>query len=473
MESGDKPIVVAGSGRARTRTSMRKPERLLRYWFTFDESVTRRDYLRHGGALVLLKYAVDAALVLAATGNFWSPLDYFRSAPFLIDNRLEGAAGFLAPSLVAWTLPFLWIGISLTIRRLLDAGWSAWWSLLFFVPLLNYALIAVLLAVPGAPPRLHLAAPLDAAAPRLPRALLSIAFGALFGLLMVAMAVFWIESYGLALFMGTPFVIGLVTAYVLCRQYPASLVETIEVVFMTVVLTAGAGLVIGLEGAVCLAMAAPLALVIAWMGGVTGRFMASIGESPGRGAALIIVLLPGGAALESGDHPAALREVTTAVVIDAPAEQVWDHVVSFSPMPAPRAIVFRLGVAYPVRAEIRGEGVGAIRYCVFSTGAFVEPITAWEPGSRLAFDVIESPRPLEELSIRPVSPPHLDGYLLPRRGEFRLVPLDDGRTRLEGSTWYEQRLRPAGYWVLFSDYLIGRIHRRVLEHIRAEAEGWP
>jgi hypothetical protein len=126
-----------------------------------------------------------------------------------------------------------------------------------------------------------------------------------------------------------------------------------------------------------------------------------------------------------------------------------------------------------MRAEIEGSGVGAIRLCVFSTGAFVEPITAWEPGRRLSFDVIESPPPLRELSFRDVKPPHLDGYLVPRRGEFRLVELPDGWTRLEGSTWYEQRLRPEGYWVVFSDFVIGRVHRRVLEHIKAVSEAAP
>lgn len=447
---------------------MRRPAELLSYWLTFEEPVTRRAYIRHGVVLMLLKYCVDALLVALATGNFWTPLDYFRSPPFLISNRFGDSASFLAPALSAWTLPFLWIGISMTIRRLLDAGWSAWWSLLFFIPLLNYALITALCAAPAAagPVREH--SPTDSAVPRLPSALLSIAFGALFGLLMLAFAALWLESYGLALFMGTPFSIGLVTAYVLCRQYPASARETLEVVFMTVVMTAGGALVIGIEGAVCLAMAAPLGLVLAWMGGVVGRFMANTGEAPSRGAMMIAVLLPGGAAVESGEHPATLREVSTAVIVDAPPEDVWEHVIAFSPMPPPRALVFRLGVAYPVRAEIRGAGVGAIRYCVFSTGAFVEPITIWQPGERLAFDVIESPRPLNELSIRDTAPPHLDGYLLPRRGEFRLIPLPDGRTRLEGSTWYEQRLRPEGYWVIFSDYLIGRIHRQVLEHIRLE-----
>lgn len=450
--------------------SRRTTSELLRYWFTFEDPVTRRDYLRHGAALMLVKYGVDALLVFSATGNIWTPLDYFRSPPFLIAHRFDASAAFLAPTLVAWTLPFLWVGISMTIRRLLDAGWSAWWSLLFFVPLLNYILIAVLCA---APPAVSLRQPRvapDAAVPRLPGALLSIAFGALLGLFMLSLAVFWFESYGLALFMGTPFVIGLITAYVLCRQYPASLLETIEVVFMTIVMTAGAGLVVGIEGAVCFAMAAPLGLVVAWMGGIAGRFMANMGEAPTRGAVLIAVLLPGGAAVEAGDHTASLREVTTSVIIDASPADVWDHVVAFPPIAEPRSLLFRLGIAYPVHAEIRGTGVGAIRFCVFSTGAFVEPITAWEPGSRLAFDVVESPRPLEELSIRDTSPPHLDGYLVPRAGEFRLVPLPDGRTRLEGSTWYEQRLRPEGYWVLFSDHLIGRIHHRVLEHIKAEAE---
>jgi hypothetical protein len=149
---------------------------------------------------------------------------------------------------------------------------------------------------------------------------------------------------------------------------------------------------------------------------------------------------------------------------------VWNHVVAFSPIPEPTSLLFRLGLAYPTHAEIRGSGVGAVRYCHFSTGTFVEPITVWEPGRRLAFDVTESPRPLNELTPWDVAPPHLEGYLVSKAGEFRLVPLEGGRTRLEGSTWYEQRLRPEGYWVVFSDMIISRIHARVLEHIEAEAE---
>ena len=62
----------------------------------------------------------------------------------------------------------------------------------------------------------------------------------------------------------------------------------------------------------------------------------------------------------------------------------------------------------------------------FSTGAFVEPITAWEPPHRLAFSVQSTPPPMDELSFREVTPPHLEGFFVSRRGEFRLEPLPAG-----------------------------------------------
>jgi len=49
------------------------------------------------------------------------------------------------------------------------------------------------------------------------------------------------------------------------------------------------------------------------------------------------------------------------------------------------------------------------------------------------------------------------------------IPLPGGRTRLEGSTWYELDLAPQAYWSIWSDLIVHRIHRRVLEHIRREA----
>ena len=63
--------------------------------------------------------------------------------------------------------------------------------------------------------------------------------------------------------------------------------------------------------------------------------------------------------------------VHTAIDIQAPPEKVWQQVIAFSEIPPPAEWIFRAGIAYPIRAEMRVSGSGAERYCEFSTGAFV------------------------------------------------------------------------------------------------------
>ncbi len=203
-----------------------------------------------------------------------------------------------------------------------------------------------------------------------------------------------------------------------------------------------------------------------------GRAIALSGQRAIPPALSAMLLLPVSVALEPpGATGRVLHEVQSSIVVNAPPERVWAHVIAFRRIPEPDGLVFRLGIAYPRYARIEGAGAGAVRYCVFSTGAFVEPITHWEPGRRLGFDVASSPEPLRELSpYSSISPPHLHGYLRSRRGEFRLIALAGGRTRLEGSTWYEIEMAPEAYWQLWSDFLIHRIHYRVLDHIKRETE---
>jgi hypothetical protein len=115
--------------------------------------------------------------------------------------------------------------------------------------------------------------------------------------------------------------------------------------------------------------------------------------------------------------------------------------------------------------------VGAVRYCEFSTGAFVEPIEVWDEPRLLRFTVTDNPPPMREWSPFDLRPPHLHNFLVSHAGEFRLVTLPGGRTRLEGSTWYEHRMWPQTYWRWWSDFIIHRIHARVLGHMRSLSEG--
>jgi hypothetical protein len=234
-------------------------------------------------------------------------------------------------------------------------------------------------------------------------------------------------------------------------------------------------LAVALEGAICLMMAAPLALPLAAFGGACGYLVQrrhwGQREAPAFLTALL-VFVPGVQWMEHVAAPTpAVFAVHTSIDIQAPPEKVWKQVVAFSQIPPPREWIFRSGIAYPIRAEIEGTGAGAERHCVFSTGAFVEPIEIWDEPRRLKFSVTSNPPPMEEWSpYARIEPPHLHGFLRSEGGQFLLTSLPGGGTRLEGTTWYQHGLWPAGYWRLWSDAIIHRIHLRVLRHIRDEAE---
>jgi uncharacterized membrane protein YhaH (DUF805 family) len=451
-----------------------RASRLVRLWFGLADPVSRTTYALSGFGLMGLKYLVETTVVHHVSGRWLTPFDYFN--PLLTSRQAAvGDHPLLLAALVFWTLPFLWIGVSMTMRRVEDAGGSPVLALLYFVPFVNYVAMLTLCILPSRPRPAERVRVLDAQRGHAFRsALLGVGFGLSLAILMVGVSVMAFGEYGTTLFVATPFVMGAASAYVFNLDARRSAGATMGVATLAVAAAGGAILLIALEGVLCLLMAAPPAILMALMGAWLGRALARRPSLGTRGIAMVVVPLPLLAALETTRPAPSLEEVRTTVEVTAPPEAVWRHVVTFSELPEPPAWLFRLGIAYPRRATITGRGVGAQRRCEFSTGAFLEPITAWEEPSRLAFDVAAQPPPLTEWSpYRHVAAPHLDGYLVVHGGEFRLRPLPGGRTLLEGRTFYRLRVFPTAYWSLWSDALIHAIHRRVLEHIQRLAEGRP
>jgi len=187
---------------------------------------------------------------------------------------------------------------------------------------------------------------------------------------------------------------------------------------------------------------------------------------------MAVLLTPGFYGVEHFTRPQpGIFDVTSSTEINAPPAEVWQRVVAFAEIPPPREALFRAGIAYPLRAEIVGHGPGAIRHCVFSTGPFVEPIIVWDEPRLLRFKVTANPAPLNELTpYGHIEPQHLHGYFESHQGQFLLTELTAGRTRVDGTTWYSHSMWPEAYWHWWSDYIIHRIHMRVLEHIKAQVE---
>jgi uncharacterized membrane protein YhaH (DUF805 family) len=444
---------------------------LLRFWFVGDEHVNRRTYLEHGVALALVKYTVDAALIWAFANVLWTPIDYVFAGLSLERSKLSDSPLALSTVLALWTAPFFWIGLSLTARRARDAGISPWFAQLFFVPVVGYVFIAIVSLAPSRmkTPALVVPGRSETSESEFRIRLRAIGLGVLAGLAMVLLGVRG-GTYGASIFFGAPFVVGAVIAYVYNRSQLVTGDETRRVVLFTLLFIALATIAFAIEGIGCIVMVFPLAYLIATMGSWFGRWMALNDTGTVRGAVVGLLLLPATAPIMDSHNASRRYEVRSAIEIDAPPEAVWRNVVTFPRIAPATDLLSRTGIAYPIGARIVGEGVGAVRYCDFSTGSFVEPITHWEPGVRLAFQVTSHPPPMREWSPYQISPPHLDGYFAATRGEFRLIALPDGRTRLEGSTWYELRMAPEAYWALFATAIVERIHLRVLRHIKAVTE---
>lgn len=289
---------------------------------------------------------------------------------------------------------------------------------------------------------------------------------------MVALGVRTFESYGWSLFLALPVLVCFLSAFCTSFRRPVSYTETYGIALLSLVVLGGLLLLFAFDGLICLVMAFPLAMLLGFVGVSLGRALGrACGGVPTVIPLLFVLCYPGLVAFDRATAPPPpMRVVTTSVVVDAPIERVWQTVVAFPKISERADGIFRFGIAYPIEARIEGKGVGAIRHCVFSTGSFVEPITVWQEPTLLAFHVSSSPPPMKELSLyEHLEAPHLHGHMVSHHGQFRLIQRGD-QVVLEGTTWYTHTLSPQGYWGPITDFMIHKIHERVLKHIKRTVE---
>jgi len=445
--------------------------------------VRRGVYALVGCIGLAIKHNLDRFIALSfgerwSVWSYWAPIERLSGLQALSANDKK----FLF-TLFVTAIPFIWIGLTMTIKRLRDAGQPTWLATLFFAPVINLIFFVVLAAYPSAG---ELPNPANANAPHAspfwPRskwgsAALAVALSTIIGVLGAWAAISGLGSYGLSLFLALPFVMGYVSVWAHTRAHPRSYVDVLAVVSLSVFL-AGAGiLAIAIEGAICIAMAAPIAWFLALLGGSLAYV---IHTEPGLGReqtstfGAVLLALPLLMGLERAAPPEVPRfQVRTSIEIAAPPEVVWKRIIVFPPLAKPNEMLFRYGgLAYPIEARIQGEGLTADRECRFSTGSFKEPILAWETNKHFAFGVANEPLLMTETSpYGQIHVRHLEDHdFQPERADFFLTPLPNGGTRLEGTTTYQNKMWPGEYWRLYTDSIVHTIHRRVFEHVKQLAE---
>ncbi len=196
-----------------SKNSHHKKYDLFGYLFGFRQLVTRAGYLATGSALMLVKYVTEAIVIWTTTGRVFTPADFLN--PLLVYRQQffePPAPAWLLGAVLAWTLPFLWILVSMSVRRAWHAGWHGITGMLVLIPILNYAVILALCLVPGKqddpitqldPFRTGQKFP-DGAAHIWRSALLGVTAGIVLSLVTIFLSVFVLREYGGMLFFGEP-----------------------------------------------------------------------------------------------------------------------------------------------------------------------------------------------------------------------------------------------------------------------------
>jgi hypothetical protein len=280
------------------------------------------------------------------------------------------------------------------------------------------------------------------------------------------------EDYAWGLFIWLPIILGATSTLIYGYNKTTVKRKLFGISMWTLLVFCLGLLTFAWEGVICLVMAFPIGLFFTWVGHWIGyEFLKSKVGNTSTTVVLLFLSVPSLMAFENAQpDKGEVRSVITSIEIAATREKVWKNVITFPQLKEPTEFLFKTGIAYPINATIQGQGIGSVRHCNFSTGSFVEPITVWNEPRLLKFSVNEQPEPMKEISFYDIKPNHLHGYWVSKQGQFKLIQLANGNTLLEGTTWYVNKIKPDFYWAVWSDYIVHKIHRRVLEHIKIQAE---
>jgi hypothetical protein len=232
--------------------------------------------------------------------------------------------------------------------------------------------------------------------------------------------------------------------------------------------------VLALEGAICVVMLAPAALIMAVLGGVLATWVARRLTRPEQQSnlALLFALLPfivtpleSRIVPEDSFHTVAVRQE-----IRADAATVWYQITHFDPIaPAEhRPSAFHLlGLPKPVSATLMGAGPGVIRRGVYENGlTFREVVTAWEPERTFGFTIALDPEAPIQLPYGGIGGPYLDIS----SARYTIEPAGNGTVVLVLESEHRVTTRFNTYSGAWTAYILADLQSYLLRIVKDRAE---
>jgi len=271
-----------------------------------------------------------------------------------------------------------------------------------------------------------------------------------------------------------PLVMGILTIRRAQGRQSSSVWQWIFIPWISVTLMMVVTALLNLEGAICIVMALPIALVCSSIGGVIGGLMGRQ-QRLSSASTLCIAVLPFllGPAEARLTAPSSTRTVASEIRIHATPQIVWqniERVPAIAPAELRTTWTHRIGFPRPIEATLSYEGIGGVRHASFERGLlFIETITAWEPQHRIAFSIKADSAhiPITTLDEHVT----IGGrYFDVLDGEYTLESLANGDTMLHLVS--RQRLSTDfnGYAGLWTDAVMQNLQTSILQVIQHRAE---
>lgn len=259
-------------------------------------------------------------------------------------------------------------------------------------------------------------------------------------------------------FILVPLIMGIINSFCWRKQEMNKEKEVTYVMYNQVVLLV-CTLLFMAEGIFCLIIVSPLLFIFLWLGVQLGKIMFRKKNNK-MNVSIMGVLLVAFVIDVNMDHNY-VKVVSDEIVINAPPEKIWKHVVAFEPIKEkPTFWMFKIGMPMPMETTVTGYCKGAGRKCIFNDSIiFEETISVFEQEKDLTFDIVTPPQD-----------PEIIGHIETQRGQFLLKDNHNGTTTLVGNSWYKLNVFPAWYYDLWAESIVRNVHLRVMEHIKKVSE---
>lgn len=266
-------------------------------------------------------------------------------------------------------------------------------------------------------------------------------------------------SYGLVIFCLLPLLTGFSVGAIVPKGMIEGSIISVALFCSLIFITSG------LEGYICVMMAAPIMGTGMAMGAVLGYFL--IGKKRlerkqeiSKTLLLLIAMPLIMAAAERVERPLRTNQRTekfvTSIEIAASPEKTWESLNHIPELTGTKPFLLAIGLPVPTSCSMSEAGLGNERVCTFNQGKIVQRTTRWEPGVSLHVAVTESTLPGRR-------------WLQFIDAGYELTPTPTG-TRLTRFSSIGSTLYPQWYWSGFEKWGVTSEHTYVLANIKRIAE---